>query len=321
MGEKLAAGWMKLLSAPPILTHSPCSSNSSSAERVRQWWWVLGQSRLNGEVGDAVDWDIWTLGWWKVGCSAKELMTTEVVCGTHSENQQFLKEVVHSVLDGQGVGWLNMKKVRRLLESEQLRVFVLSKLNRTVQSEDDARQDLIPDVVSVGWELESTGKRMSTPQAILPTLAPGLLLQEISRKVYKGMLDLLKCTVLSLEQSYTHAGLGGMASIFGLLEIAQTHYYSKGRDCASGAACRPQLSRLSPKERNLSLDKILRAKLFPTRLWDFIFQGMFMCSGRLPVMKNKMLFFFPCTSSFPRPPVFLLPPAHFPTLIGTHFLF
>ncbi|XP_020034700.1 MAP kinase-activating death domain protein isoform X11 [Castor canadensis] len=116
-----------------------------------------------------------------------------------SENQQFLKEVVHSVLDGQGVGWLNMKKVRRLLESEQLRVFVLSKLNRTVQSEDDARQEVIPDV-------------------------------EISRKVYKGMLDLLKCTVLSLEQSYAHAGLGGMASIFGLLEIAQTHYYSKEPD-------------------------------------------------------------------------------------------
>ncbi|XP_037378209.1 MAP kinase-activating death domain protein isoform X3 [Talpa occidentalis] len=116
-----------------------------------------------------------------------------------SENQQFLKDVVHSVLDGQGVGWLNMKKVRRLLESEQLRVFVLSKLSRTVQSEDDARQDVIPDV-------------------------------EISRKVYKGMLDLLKCTVLSLEQSYARAGLGGMASIFGLLEIAQTHYYSKEPD-------------------------------------------------------------------------------------------
>ncbi|NXJ78311.1 MADD protein, partial [Trogon melanurus] len=113
-----------------------------------------------------------------------------------SENQQFLKEVVHNVLDGQGVGWLNMKRVRRLLESEQLRVFVLSKLNRTIQSEDDARQDVIQDV-------------------------------EISRKVYKGMLDLLKCTVLSLEQSYANAGLGGMASVFGLLEIAHTHYYNK----------------------------------------------------------------------------------------------
>ncbi|KYO21744.1 MAP kinase-activating death domain protein isoform C [Alligator mississippiensis] len=118
-----------------------------------------------------------------------------------SENQQFLKEVVHNVLDAQGVGWLNMKKVRRLLESEQLRVFVLSKLNRTIQSEEDARQDVIQDV-------------------------------EISRKVYKGMLDLLKCTVSSLEHSYANAGLGGMASVFGLLEIAHTHYYNKGPEGA-----------------------------------------------------------------------------------------
>ncbi|XP_066511658.1 MAP kinase-activating death domain protein-like isoform X22 [Hoplias malabaricus] len=113
-----------------------------------------------------------------------------------SENQQFLKEVVQSVLDGQGVGWLNMKKVRRLLENEQLRVFVLSKLNRAVQSEEDARQEVIRDV-------------------------------EINRKVYKGMLDLLKCTVSSLEHSYTNAGLGGMASVFSLLEIARTHYQTK----------------------------------------------------------------------------------------------
>ncbi|KAK5874326.1 hypothetical protein PBY51_019281 [Eleginops maclovinus] len=113
-----------------------------------------------------------------------------------SENQQFLKEVVQSVLDGQGVGWLNMKKVRRLLENEQLRVFVLSKLNRAVQSEEDARQEVIRDV-------------------------------EVSRKVYKGMLDILKCTVSSLEHSYTNAGLGGMASVFSLLEIARTHYQTK----------------------------------------------------------------------------------------------
>lgn len=72
---------------------------------------------------------------------------TEPASFPFSENQQFLKEVVQSVLDGQGVGWLNMKKVRRLLENEQLRVFVLSKLNRAVQSEEDARQEIIRDVV------------------------------------------------------------------------------------------------------------------------------------------------------------------------------
>ncbi|XP_053304294.1 MAP kinase-activating death domain protein isoform X10 [Spea bombifrons] len=113
-----------------------------------------------------------------------------------SENQQFLKEVALSVLEGQGVGWLNMKKVRRLLESEQLRVFVLSKLNRSIQTEEDARNDVIQEM-------------------------------EINKKMYKGMLDLLKCTVSSLEQSYANAGLGGMASVFSLLEIAHTHYYNK----------------------------------------------------------------------------------------------
>lgn len=116
-----------------------------------------------------------------------------------SENQQFLKEVVQNVLDGQGVGWLNMKKVRRLLENEQLRVFVLSKLNRAIQSEEDARREVIRDV-------------------------------EINKKVYKGMLDLLKCTVSSLENTYANAGLGGMASVFNLLEIAHTHYYNKGSE-------------------------------------------------------------------------------------------
>ncbi|XDV18245.1 hypothetical protein PO909_023978 [Leuciscus waleckii] len=137
-----------------------------------------------------------------------------------SENQQFLKEVVQSVLDGQGVGWLNMKKVRRLLENEQLRVFVLSKLNRAVQSEEDHQQEVIRDV-------------------------------EINRKVYKGMLDLLKCTVSSLEHSYTNAGLGGMASVFSLLEIARTHYQTKGAD---GAKQRLEGGDTDEKKSQISAD-------------------------------------------------------------------
>ncbi|XP_060923688.1 MAP kinase-activating death domain protein isoform X2 [Limanda limanda] len=138
-----------------------------------------------------------------------------------SENQQFLKEVVQSVLDGQGVGWLNMKKVRRLLENEQLRVFVLSKMNRAVQSEEDARQEIIRDV-------------------------------EVSRKVYKGMLDILKCTVSSLEHSYTNAGLGGMASVFSLLEIARTHYQTKGTEGAKQQ--RPQVADAEEKKSQISAD-------------------------------------------------------------------
>ncbi|CAM9120810.1 unnamed protein product, partial [Lampetra fluviatilis] len=53
---------------------------------------------------------------------------------------------------------------------------------------------------------------------------------EVTRKVYKGMLDLMKCCVSGLESSYASSGVGGMSSVFSLLEIAYTHYYSKGRD-------------------------------------------------------------------------------------------
>lgn len=64
---------------------------------------------------------------------------------------------MQSVLDGQGVGWLNMKKVRRLLENEQLRLFVLSKLNRAVHTEEDARQEIIRDVVRPFWNVWLSG--------------------------------------------------------------------------------------------------------------------------------------------------------------------
>lgn len=71
--------------------------------------------------------------------------------------------------------------------------------------------------------------RIVTPSDLrVPVFPRPSVLQEISRKMYKGMLDLLKCAVSSLEQSYTNAGLGGMASVFSLLEIARTHYQTKG---------------------------------------------------------------------------------------------
>lgn len=236
---------------------------------------------------------------------------TEVVCGPRSENQQFLKEVVHSVLDGQGVGWLNMKKVRRLLESEQLRVFVLSKLNRIVQSEDDARQDVIPDVVSIWAEaLGSTGQREVDSKGSLAIALPGLSLQEISRKVYKGMLDLLKCTILSLEQSYAHAGLGGMASIFGLLEIAQTHYYSKGRDHISQASP----SHLQKRKRACPHSKF-PSTMLPVGV-EILVSGACLSVGVSSVIKGGVLAFFPPTSMF-----FLLLPVRFLSLVAIYYLF
>ena len=51
--------------------------------------------------------------------------------------------------------------------------------------------------------------------------------QCISRAVYKGMLKCLQAVVHGLGHTYSNFGLGGMASVFQLMEIAHTHYWSK----------------------------------------------------------------------------------------------
>lgn len=84
---------------------------------------------------------------------------------TNSENQAFLKDVsstfgvcfwiihrvcsqvVTSVLEGEGVGWLKMNRLKKLMEDESYRNFVLSKLNKTLDKKI-APDDHIDDVVS-----------------------------------------------------------------------------------------------------------------------------------------------------------------------------
>lgn len=41
------------------------------------------------------------------------------------------------------------------------------------------------------------------------------------------MLKCLQALVHGLSQTYSNFGLGGMASVFQLMEIAHTHYWSK----------------------------------------------------------------------------------------------
>nr|XP_018672670.1 MAP kinase-activating death domain protein isoform X3 [Ciona intestinalis] len=113
----------------------------------------------------------------------------------NKDNQGFLKDMCEGVLGGHGVGWFNMKRVRKLMESESLRLFLLQRLNQSTQ--DEGNNDFVEDI-------------------------------EISIKVYRGMLELLKCVLSGLECTYnTRHGLGGMASTFQLLEISHTHYYAK----------------------------------------------------------------------------------------------
>jgi len=62
-----------------------------------------------------------------------------------SENQQFLKEIVRSVLKGDGVGWLVSKKLRRLMTDEALRAMVASRLYSAPSA--DMNTDAVDDMV------------------------------------------------------------------------------------------------------------------------------------------------------------------------------
>ncbi|XP_049779283.1 MAP kinase-activating death domain protein [Schistocerca cancellata] len=121
---------------------------------------------------------------------------------TNSENQAFLKDVVNQVLDGEGVGWLKLNRLKKLMEDESYRNFVVSKLNRTLERKISP-DDHIDDVC-------------------------------VSRAVWKGMLKTLQAVIYGLEQTYSNYGLGGMASAFQVLEIAHTHYWTKDLSEAPG---------------------------------------------------------------------------------------
>lgn len=64
----------------------------------------------------------------------------------NTETNQFLKEVVDQVTAGDGVGWLKLSRLRKLLEEEQYRTLVLSKLQSSIESKV-APDDHIEDVV------------------------------------------------------------------------------------------------------------------------------------------------------------------------------
>ncbi|VDI48556.1 Hypothetical predicted protein [Mytilus galloprovincialis] len=115
---------------------------------------------------------------------------------SNSENQQFLKEIVTSVMEGQGVSWLKLGRVRRLMEDENYRNFVVSRINKNLDKKLNDETQHIEDV-------------------------------SLSKTVFKGMLTLIKALIHGLEHTYQNHGLGGMASAFMLLEINHTHFWIK----------------------------------------------------------------------------------------------
>ncbi|XP_059488306.1 MAP kinase-activating death domain protein isoform X2 [Neocloeon triangulifer] len=114
---------------------------------------------------------------------------------TNAENQAFLKDVINQVLIGEGVGWLKLNRLKKLMEDESYRNLVLSKLNRSLDKKVGP-DDHIDDIC-------------------------------VSRAVWKGMLKTILAVVHGLEVTYSNFGLGGMASAFQLLEVTHTHYWSR----------------------------------------------------------------------------------------------
>ncbi|KOC60958.1 MAP kinase-activating death domain protein [Habropoda laboriosa] len=119
---------------------------------------------------------------------------------TNSDNQAFLTDVVNQVLTGEGVGWLKLNRLKKLMEDESYRDLVVTKLNKGLNKKISP-DDHIDDVC-------------------------------ISKPVYKGILKCLQAVAHGLGHTYNNFGLGGMASVFQLMEIAHTHYWSK--DLADG---------------------------------------------------------------------------------------
>lgn len=114
----------------------------------------------------------------------------------HSENQLFLKEITTGVLEGRGVGWLKMGRVKKLMEDETYRNFMVSRLNTSLDKKLSNHNQHLDDVC-------------------------------ISKAVFKGMLAIIRAIVSGLEVTFQNQGTGGMASAMMLLEIVHTHYWEK----------------------------------------------------------------------------------------------
>lgn len=145
---------------------------------------------------------------------------------SNSENQAFLKDVCTHVLSGEGVGWLKLSRLRKLMEDESYRMLVLGKLNRTLDKKI-APDDRIDDVC-------------------------------VPKSVWRGMLKCLQAISHGLEVTYSNFGLGGMASVFQLMEIAHTHYWSKdhteGSEHASTSLLSSQVKQVEIIEHLLKVE-------------------------------------------------------------------
>lgn len=65
---------------------------------------------------------------------------------SNAENQAFINDIVAQVHAGEGVGWLKLNRLKKLMEDESYRMLILGKLNKTLDkkiSPDDHLDDVV----------------------------------------------------------------------------------------------------------------------------------------------------------------------------------
>ena len=60
-----------------------------------------------------------------------------------------MKDVISDVMDGKGLGWLKVSKVKKLMEDENYRNFVVSRLNLQMDKKVTDEDVYLDDVVSL----------------------------------------------------------------------------------------------------------------------------------------------------------------------------
>ncbi|XP_046861455.1 uncharacterized protein LOC124454728 [Xenia sp. Carnegie-2017] len=137
------------------------------------------------------------------------------------EDQQFLYDVVNSVLNANGVGMFKKKRLRGLMIKELCRQKVVNCFLREIS--DKTKSDIVSDKC-------------------------------INKNVLRGMLDVLQGVVSGLEISLSNFGLGGVTSAYHFLRLAHTHYY--GREIKNFNAAQEETLRVSPTESLSNLSDI-----------------------------------------------------------------
>uniref|UniRef100_A0AC34Q660 MAP kinase-activating death domain protein n=1 Tax=Panagrolaimus sp. JU765 TaxID=591449 RepID=A0AC34Q660_9BILA len=137
-----------------------------------------------------------------------------------SKNQQMIREICDQIQAGQGIGVFTYPKIKRLLEDESLRELVCSKLN-------------------LGLDLHYTEDDF-------------LVDRQLSKSQYKGYLKIFQACISGLEQSYNTPGSHGLSSMFHVLEIAHSHYWSENDATTPGSGTTSTAGTPSVSMQNLA---------------------------------------------------------------------